>query len=265
MTAPAVEVEDVMPAARELMVRLGRVPGKDLLKKELRVGYPKAVLIQAALQSEEGQGWDLDESVVKPSTPPATEEGPLPEAPVSPGVGPIQEEAQEYPLPPTTPSTLPPERVEEAQEEEPSRKPPKDIAVWPIIGILIPAYVAIWGGWVDLGKMTGFGPVRVLPGIKDNLVVNLAITLPIGLEIYASYAIYVWLHRSASPELRSFARTSAIWSLIAGGFGQVVYHLLKAAGAETAPWPITLVVSLIPVAVLGMGAYLVHKVREGKR
>lgn len=56
-----------------------------------------------------------------------------------------------------------------------------------------PAAVATWSGWVELGRMTGFGEVAPLPGIRDELVINTAITLPIGVEAYAVYAIGAWM------------------------------------------------------------------------
>ena len=69
-------------------------------------------------------------------------------------------------------------------------KPPRP---WPVVLLALPAYVAIWGGWVELGRMCGFGPVNLLPGIGDGLVVDLAITLPFGMEVYAAYAMSTWL------------------------------------------------------------------------
>jgi hypothetical protein len=40
--------------------------------------------------------------------------------------------------------------------------------------------------------------------------------------------------------------------------GQVAYHLLAQAGAARASWPITTIVSCLPVLVLGMGTALAH-------
>jgi hypothetical protein len=94
------------------------------------------------------------------------------------------------------------------------------------------------------------------PGIADQFSINSAITLPIGVETYAAYALRAWL--SGPTQARRFAKWSAIGSLALGAAGQVVYHLLSASGVRTAPWPITTVVACLPVAVLGMGAALVH-------
>jgi hypothetical protein len=40
--------------------------------------------------------------------------------------------------------------------------------------------------------------------------------------------------------------------------GQVVYHLLSAAHATRAPWPVVVLVSCLPVLTLGFGAALTH-------
>jgi hypothetical protein len=133
------------------------------------------------------------------------------------------------------------------------------VAVWPVYLLALPAFVAIWGGWVGLGEMTGFGPVNLLPGIGDGWTLNTAITLPIGVEAYAAYALRVWLSGIAPTELaRRFAMWSAIGSLTLGAAGQVAYHLLDEAGITAAPWWITTFVSCLPVVVLGCGAALVH-------
>ena len=123
--------------------------------------------------------------------------------------------------------------------------------------IAVPAAVAIWSGWVGLGAMCGFGPVRLLPGISD-LTINTAITLPIGVEAYAAYALHVWISPGSSAAARKFGRRSAVGALIYGAFGQVVYHLLAAAGAAAAPWPVVVVVSCMPITVVAFAAALIH-------
>ncbi|WP_280316384.1 hypothetical protein [Nocardia wallacei] len=137
----------------------------------------------------------------------------------------------------------------------------RPMRAWPVLLLALPAFVAIWSGWVGLGQLTGFGPVRPLPGILDQFTLNTAITLPIGMETYASYALYVWLSgRIRSDRTRSYAKVSAIGSLILGATGQVAYHLMRAAGVTAAPWPVTVLVACLPVAVLGMGAALAHMI-----
>ncbi len=44
--------------------------------------------------------------------------------------------------------------------------------------------------------------------------------------------------------------------------GQVVYHLLSAAHATRAPWPVVVLVSCLPVVTLGFGAALTHLLRD---
>src|SRR5690242_9392036 len=50
-------------------------------------------------------------------------------------------------------------------------------------------------------------------------------------------------------------------SFALGMAGQVTYHLLAGAGATRAPWPITMIVSCLPVLVLAMGTTLAHMLR----
>ncbi|MGW4848242.1 helix-turn-helix domain-containing protein [Nocardia brasiliensis] len=133
--------------------------------------------------------------------------------------------------------------------------------------LALPAFVAIWSGWVGLGTMTGFGEVQPLPGIADGFTINTAITLPIGMETYASYALHVWLNgHIRTPGTRAYAKWSALGALVLGGVGQVAYHLMRAAHWSVAPWPVVVLVACVPPAVLGMGATLAHMIsRENDR
>jgi hypothetical protein len=112
--------------------------------------------------------------------------------------------------------------------------------------------------------MTGFGEIHPLPGIWDSLRLDTAVTLPIGVEAYAAFALRVWLtsSRVVSDRTRQFARRSAIGALMLGMAGQVAYHLLAQAGMNHAPWEVTTVVACLPVLVLGMGSALAHLLRS---
>jgi hypothetical protein len=189
-------------------------------------------------------------------TPPAEEpEASVPEPSLPPVVSPPA-------VPEPATATAVPERKEEpAAAVATLTKVASPLRVWPVWLLMAPAAVAIWGGWVGLGEMAGFGPVRLLPGIADQVVINTAITLPIGMEVYAAYALYVWLSGKARGKARRMARTSAIAALIVGAAGQIAYHVMAAAGVGDAPWWITAGVACLPVAVLGMGAALAHMVR----
>jgi hypothetical protein len=134
---------------------------------------------------------------------------------------------------------------------------------WPLILIAAPAAVAVWSGWVGLGLLCGFGPIHPLPGIADRFTINTAITLPVGVEAYGAYAMGAWLHPHTPPAVRKFARNSALGSLALGMVGQVIYHLLSAAHAATAPWPVVMLVSCLPVLTLGFGGALTHLLRAG--
>jgi pyruvate/2-oxoglutarate dehydrogenase complex dihydrolipoamide acyltransferase (E2) component len=100
-----------------------------------------------------------------------------------------------------------------------------------------------------------------LPGIWDAARVNSAITLPVGVEAYGAYAMGAWLSPGVPQSARKFAKWSAIGALALGVLGQVAYHLLSAAHAARAPWPVVVLVSSLPVVVLGFGAALSHLLR----
>lgn len=150
-----------------------------------------------------------------------------------------------------------------ARSAAPAAKP---VRRWPLLFIGSPAAVAVWSGWVGLGGMCGFGPVHPLPGIADSFQINTAITLPVGIEAYGMYALGAWLNPLTPRSARRFAKLSGIGSLALGMCGQVIYHLLAAAGDAKAPWPVVMLVSCLPVIALGLGtalAHLIHADRTG--
>jgi hypothetical protein len=130
---------------------------------------------------------------------------------------------------------------------------------WPLLVLAAPAAVAIWAGWVGLGTMAGFGLVHPLPGIADNVTLNSAITLPIGVEAYSAYALGTWLTGQAIPATaRRFAAWSSLAALALGLIGQVTYHLLTTLGYVKAPVAVVVFVACLPVLVLGAGSTLHH-------
>jgi hypothetical protein len=277
VNAPTVtpSVDELMPEAIELASREGSVPSRDRLMQTFRIGRPKAREIHRRLQTEAAKRRSrrarkiaerlqsaparraLTAQVFDPST-----------VPVSPGVGPVDPWSYAAPVqapggqPTSAEGTLPDGPVSTLPSQV--DKPKKAAATWPLLLLAAPAFVAIWSGWVDLGRLTGFGVVHPFPGIWDDARLNTAITLPVGLETYAAYALYVWLSGAVPPAARRFAKWSAIGSLVLGAAGQVAYHLMIAAGMVRAPWEITTTVACLPVAVLGMGAALRHLVRAGQ-
>lgn len=135
---------------------------------------------------------------------------------------------------------------------------------WPLFLLSLPALVTIWSGWVGIGEMAGFGPVKVLPGISD-FTINTAITLPVGLETYAAYSMYAWLTAvGLTHGTRRFAMWSAFGSLALGMAGQISYHLLVVAGVKmnAAPVAVVIGVSSIPVLVVGFGIGLAHAMHK---
>lgn len=140
----------------------------------------------------------------------------------------------------------------------PVQTPRRWLPPWmPLALLSLPAGVAIWSGWVALGTLCGFGKVQPLPGLWDSLVIDTRITLPIGMETYAAFALKVWL-TSHPGTARQFAKLSALAALTIGAAGQIAYHLMSAAGINAAPWPVVAMVATLPVVVLGMGAALAH-------
>ena len=142
-------------------------------------------------------------------------------------------------------------------------RPGRTIRSWPLLVLAAPAAAEVWSGWVGIAQKTGFGLVSPLPGIWPSLHLDTAITLPVGVEAYAAYALRAWLarDRSISDRTRRFAKRSAICSFALGMAGQVAYHLMAQAGTARAPWAITTVVSCLPVLVLAMGTALAHMLR----
>ncbi len=134
---------------------------------------------------------------------------------------------------------------------------------WPLYVLSLPAFVAIWSGWVGIGEKTGFGEVKLLPGIIDELKINTAVTLPIGLETYAAYSMYAWLTAAnLALTTRRFAKFSALGSLVLGMAGQAAYHVMEALGITTAHVSVIIIVSAIPVIVMGLGIGLAHAMRH---
>jgi hypothetical protein len=158
-------------------------------------------------------------------------------------------------------SPAPDPNADQSAAVPPRRRP---ISAWPLLVLAAPAAVAVWSGWVGIGQMTGFGEIRPLPGIWGSLHVDTAVTLPIGVEAYAAFALRVWLTSNpvVSDRTRRFARWSAIAALVLGMAGQVAYHLLAQAGVTRAPWEVTTVVACLPVLVLGLGSALAHLLRS---
>jgi hypothetical protein len=135
---------------------------------------------------------------------------------------------------------------------------------WPLLVLAVPAAAEVWSGWVGIAQKTGFGVVPLLPGIWSSLHLDTAVTLPVGVECYAAYALRAWLAsgHAISDRTRRFARWSAICSFALGMAGQVAFHLMDQDHVSRAPWVITTLVSCLPVLVLGMGTALAHMLRE---
>jgi hypothetical protein len=69
----------------------------------------------------------------------------------------------------------------------------RTVRSWPLVFLAFPAAAEVWSGWVGIAQKTGFGLVSPLPGIWSSLHLDTTITLPIGVEAYAAYALRAWL------------------------------------------------------------------------
>lgn len=256
-------VEELIPQAQLLARELGRIPSQNRLKAALHVRAERA---KAVLQALEETGFDPAEP--EPGVGPELVPHVHPEPSLSGQSAPANGAGEPDTSNPPEASRLRqawnrwdqgsvvPELVGNAAREPiPAARP---VRRWPVVLLAAPAFVAIWSAWVGVGELAGFGPVRPLPGIADGFTINSAITLPIGMETYAAYALRVWLSDGCSNRARQFAKRSAIAAFVLGGLGQIAYHLMTAANLTAAPWLITAVVSCLPVVVLGFGAALVH-------
>lgn len=269
-TSPRRSREQILAAARE-HVGSGSLPSVESLRKTLGVRFDTAAEVRDTLSRERAerraervrQARAAMAAVTRrkrPRTRPQVVVAPLPELPAAP--------VAELPAP-VVEATPEPVR-EEAAEARPapaatSPRPARRVVVWPILIVAAGAFIAIWGGWVGLGKLTGFGDVNLLPGIVPDgkwSTLDTAITLPMGMEAYSAYAFYVWLHPGVPDRARRFAFWSSMGAVVLGMAGQTAYHLMTAAGMTAAPWQITTVVSCLPVAVFGLAAALVHMVRS---
>jgi hypothetical protein len=90
----------------------------------------------------------------------------------------------------------------------------RTVRSWPLLVLAAPAAAEVWSGWVGIAQRTGFGLVSPLPGIWPSLHLDTSITLPVGVEAYAAYALRAWLAREdwIGDRSRRFAKWSAICS-----------------------------------------------------
>jgi hypothetical protein len=252
-------VDELVPRVRARMVELGAPLSRNRVMREFGVGAAKARAVLDALSGTE----------VDPAARPEVSPGRLLHAVTTPTPGPsgadtipgaIAHEPAAQVTPVADPGT---EITATAPQAAPARVRRVRSGRWTLVLLALPAFVAIWSGWVGLGELTGFGPVHPLPGIADGFVINSAITLPIGVEAYAAFALRVWLSSSGTVRARRFAKRSAIGALVLGAAGQIAYHLMTAP-ASGAPWLVTMLVSCLPVVVLGCAAGLAHLIRDGE-
>ncbi len=245
-------IAELLPKARALTTKLGELPSRNRLMRELHIGGKKA-----GRRACRARRRDQARSPGSGLTCRTGAGHRLATAPR--GLG--REAAGSRTRKPRSQTRHQPPRIEHGgRADQPSRA-----AFLAGVPARLPAFVAVWSGWVGLGELTGFGIVHPLPGIWDAAKLNTAITLPVGVETYAAYAIRVWLSPAVTVRARRFAKWSTIAALLLGAGGQIAYHLMSAWHMPTAPWPVTTVVASLPVVVVFAGSALAHLVHTDRK
>jgi hypothetical protein len=84
-----------------------------------------------------------------------------------------------------------------ADRSEVARDRSRTVRSWTLLLLAFPAAAEVWSGWVGIAQKTGFGLVSPLPGIWPSLHLDTTITIPVGVEAYAAYALRAWLARES--------------------------------------------------------------------
>lgn len=235
-----------------------RVPGRRALAAQLGAGEWE---VRAALER-------LSTPLERPSRavpllPVPNEPGEREDTREEPPPGPASRRAQREtdPQPPAPGrDTAPSQPASREAFQEPGRET-RRAATWhltlPLYVLATAAAITIWGGWVELGALTGFGPITPLPGIADGFHINTAVVLPAGVEFYAGFALSIWQGAArCGPATRAFARWSTLGALAAGMGAQIAVHVMRANQVAVAPLGVTVAVSCVPVATLGLAMAL---------
>ena len=109
----------------------------------------------------------------------------------------------------------------------------------------------MWSGWVGIALKTGFGLVSPLPGIWPLLHMDTAITLPIGVDAYAAYALGAWLASDARSATGPATSQRVGDLFVRARYGRACRLPRNGSGRDgTSAVAITTIVSCVPV--LGM-------------
>ena len=181
-TTYPIPVEDLIPAARKLAADLGTTPSRNRIMKEYRIGADKARAVLEAL--------------AKPASDVTPDPAPEPAEPhlhVVENRTDLEPREADEEVPSAPGEEASPQVTALTDPDTPGPAAVQPVRTWPVLLLALPAFVAVWSGWVGLGTLTGFGVVHPLPGIADGFTINSAITLPIGVETYTAFALRVWL------------------------------------------------------------------------
>ena len=114
--------------------------------------------------------------------------------------------------------------------------------LWVLVVIAFFALFDVWGGWTTIGNKSGFAH-------------GTGWTLTVIVEAYWAYALYAWLAAAPGPRSRKFAKRSAAFVFVLSLIGQGSAHL---TAHKMPPAAVVVFVSVLPVIVLALIAFLVH-------
>jgi hypothetical protein len=119
----------------------------------------------------------------------------------------------------------------------------------------VPAFIAIWAGWVSLGLKTGWAEVKMLPSISE-WTLNAVVVLPLSVEVLTLVSAGFFFHYQGTA-IRWVSGVASLGSTVLGIFGQIWSHYLTASG-QPAPWWLIDFVASLPVIALFVVGLLIH-------
>jgi len=119
----------------------------------------------------------------------------------------------------------------------------RDHLLWVVAVIAAFALYDIWGSWTEVGNKSGFAH-------------GTGWTLTVIVEVYGGCALFAWLASPPGPRSRRFAMWSAVIVFALSLIGQSSAHLT--ARSQIPPAAVVVFVSVLPVIMLALIAFLVH-------
>jgi hypothetical protein len=135
-------------------------------------------------------------------------------------------------------------------------KPARRDHAWVLAVIAAACGLEVCATWTGIGSRSGFPVIRLPFGIAH---IPTDFCLMVCMEVYAGYALFIWLARRPARRSGPFAMWSGLAAVVLSLTAQVAYHVIGSA-AVPPHWLVGLVGAL-PVIALLLAAILVHLVR----